>query len=482
MPWPRLTAVLALGLIGASSSLASPFDDHIFVVTSDMANGTGDSAAFDIERPWKSASGLEPTGPGVIVRHFFGRHYVVHRLTGQIQVIDPATFETTLQFSVGEGSNPHDIVVVNNHVAYVSRHASPWLYEVDPTTGDLITMIDLAGFADRDGIPEMSMMALDGHRLFIQLQRLDPDGQPTHPSYLAVLDVRTNQLIDVDPAQAGVQAIELTGLLPSFKMQIDDVARRLYVSEPGVFHDGSGGIDEIDLVNLTALRFITTEAQVALDISGFVLVSPEKGYVITHTDLTLSSHLQPFSRIDGSGLGPELTVSFSQVDYLVHDPITDQLFFPVPEDNGVLVFDATSQELLRNNPIDTGSRPADLVLARAVTPGEATGLRVESRDPETGDLALSYDAGCGAPDHTLVFGPLEEIGAYGYSGQICGIGNLGELEGFNPGPGSYFFLIVANDGNGTEGSYGLDSSQQERPEDTGDPVCGFVQDLSLRCD
>jgi hypothetical protein len=56
---------------------------------------------------------------------------------------------------------------------------------------------------------------------------------------------------------------------------------------------------------------MTTEVQIPLNLTGFVLVSAVKGYVIAHTDIALSSHLQPFSRIDGSPLGPEITYTFA---------------------------------------------------------------------------------------------------------------------------------------------------------------------------
>ncbi len=476
----RLRTLLGLVALGATLDLTHAFDDHVFVVTSDLFTSTGNSAAFDIDSPWSGATGLEPTSTDTIVRHFFGRHYVVHRLFGEIQVIDPNTFATVTQFSVGATSNPRDIVVVDHDSAYVSRHASQLLYEVDPTNGDLKDTIDLGLFADEDGIPEMAMMALDGNHLFVQIQRLDPGTIPVPPSYLAVVDVRTNQLVDTDPAEPGVQAIELSGLAPDYKMQIE--SRRLYVSEPGEFFDPSGGIEEIDLDSLEALGFITTEAQLPLQMTGFVLVSPTKGFALTHTDFALSSHLQPFSRVDGSSLGPELTVAFGQVDYLGYDPETDQLFFPDPGVRGVWVFDATTHDQLTHEPIDTGLGPLDLVIARATTPGEATDLRVQARDPLGGGMSIDYTPACGGADHTIVYGPLESVDEYAYSGQVCGLGNSGEYAGFDPGTGSYFFLVIANDGLGTEGSYGTGTTVGERPESLTDPGCDLVQSLARPCD
>ena len=42
--------------------------------------------------------------------------------------------------------------------------------------------------------------------------------------------------------------------------------------------------------------------------------------------------------------------------------------------------------------------------------------------------------------------------------------------------------VVGTDGVSVEGSYGSASGPVERPEDRGDPVCTFTQELSLRCD
>jgi hypothetical protein len=47
---------------------------------------------------------------------------------------------------------------------------------------------------------------------------------------------------------------------------------------------------------------------------------------------------------------------------------------------------------------------------------------------------------------------------------------------FDPGSGNSFFLIVANDGV-KEGSYGTNSTDDQRPEDVGTPVCDRERDL-----
>jgi hypothetical protein len=136
------------------------------------------------------------------------------------------------------------------------------------------------------------------------------------------------------------------------------------VSAPGDFLDHSGGIEEIDLDGLRSMGFVTSEAIVGPDITAFILVSEEKGYLLAHTDFALSSHLTAFSRIDGSTMG-EIFVTFSLVENLAFDSTTNQLFFPDNgEAPGIRIFDATSDEMLTDAPIPTGLPPSDVVVAR----------------------------------------------------------------------------------------------------------------------
>ena len=355
-------ATFILGTTGSANAV----EDHLFVVTSDFGGTTGSSASIELLPPWSSQTDVEPVGGFATVRTFEGRHYVVNPSpVDDVQVIDPATFDTILRIPTGAGSNPRDILWIGPDKAYVTRLDHTSLLIVNPTTGAEMGAIDLSAFADADGSPEMSMMARDGDRAFIQLQRVDRASEHAlSPSYLAVVDVTTDTLVDVDPDVPGTQAITLAGRRPSYKMQIDAGARRLYVSEPGEFHDGSGGIDEIDLDELRSLGFIATEASLfTLEISGFVLVSEEKGYVISHTDFAESSHLASFRRSDGVAI-EEIHVTYSTVRHLAYDEPTNQLFFLDRGASGVHVFDTETDERLTAMPIATGLPPFDLAISR----------------------------------------------------------------------------------------------------------------------
>jgi hypothetical protein len=128
------------------------------------------------------------------------------------------------------------------------------------------------------------------------------------------------------------------------------------------------------------------------------------------------------------------------------------------------------------------------VHSQAATPGETSGaplapLVVTGIDPDDGSLSLSYQTGCGTVDNNIYYGPLDQVATLGWTGEVCGIGRTGSFHGFNPGPGSWFFVMVGNDGQ-KEGSYGKadlpGGSQPERRPFTGN-ACGVFQSLTHPC-
>jgi DNA-binding beta-propeller fold protein YncE len=344
------------------------FENHVFAVTTDYFT-SGSSAAIEIEPPWPATTGLEPVSADPVVRYAGGRIYVVNRFgADNIQVIDPETFDTIAECSVGAGSNPNDIVVIDEHRAYVTRYETAELYEFDPITCTVLDVIDLSVFADADGIPEMSVMALDGTHLFVQIQRWDRDispWEPVPPSYLAVIDITTNAIVDVDPVAPGVQAIALTGLNPFGQMRIDETERRLYVPEPGVYQTADGGIDAVDLDTFDALGFITTEAQLGGDLGPFDFASFTEGFAVAGAFDFSTYRLVRFSRATGNVLGTLYTTT-GLIPDIECDPPSSQAFLADRRVTapGVHVFDLATGNRLTGAPINVGLPPADLVVVR----------------------------------------------------------------------------------------------------------------------
>ena len=97
------------------------------------------------------------------------------------------------------------MIFVSEDKAYISRYERTHLLIVNPVTGDSLGAVDLSAFADADGLPEVSLLVLYDNHLFVACQRLDRDNGwvPTDVSVIAVVDVVTDQVVDVDANTAG---------------------------------------------------------------------------------------------------------------------------------------------------------------------------------------------------------------------------------------------------------------------------------------
>ena len=119
----------------------------------------------------------------------------------------------------------------------------------------------------------------------------------------------------------------------------------------------------------------------------------------------------------------------------------------------------------------------------AGTPGETSDpalqpLLATGYDDLSGDISVSFATGCDTDDNNIYYGPLSLVSTLGFTGEVCDVGTAGTAV-FNPGVGSYFFLVVGNQAL-AEGSYGRDGGSVERSPFAGN-ACGETQDLSASC-
>ncbi len=130
-------------------------------------------------------------------------------------------------------------------------------------------------------------------------------------------------------------------------------------------------------------------------------------------------------------------------------------------------------------PVEIATTSAAVTSVTVGVPGEASHQSVPAEqmlagyDDSTGFIDLAYTPACDAADHTIYYGDIAGVSTYSYSGAECSIG-VGGSYSFDPGTGSYFFLVVANDGN-EEGSYGKGMLAAERP---GAALCAYSQNLT----
>jgi len=170
---------------------------------------------------------------------------------------------------------------------------------------------------------------------------------------------------------------------------------------------------------------------------------------------------------------------------LSQDPCSDPGNALSPEED----FDGASRGL--DNDGDLAFDMLDSDCAGVVeSPGETAGqglalMEITGHDAGARTMDITYGATCAASENTIVYGPLDQLFLYGYTGVECYCGNT---ESFTwtgyPHPDivdSFFFLIVANDGV-SEGSYGLRTGGIERPWHDWNLVCPMPQELADRCD
>ncbi len=369
-----VTASCGGGGGGTRSSTPPPTGEgaSVFVVTTDF--DTGSFSLFPVGHPEQIARSPGDLHSDAVARTHGGIVYVVNRLGGDnIQAIDPAQGWTTVwQCSVGNGTNPHDILVVAPDKAYVTLYERAGLAIVDPSVGPscagfLRGSIDLSALADADGIPEMDQMALIGERLYVSLERLNRRNffQPTDSSVLAVVDTTSDTLIDVDPTTAPVDGIRLAGTNPFTESQgltVDAVSGDIFTSSVGSFGTiGDGGIERVDTRTNRSAGFIVSETDLGANITDFVLIDAHRAYALL---LGLDS-INRLVRFDPSTRAITATLLTSE-DFLVDiafEPTRRELYVTdrTLARPGIRIFSTGDDREVTATPVDTGLPPFDIV-------------------------------------------------------------------------------------------------------------------------
>lgn len=373
---PKLAAALAGSVLATAAfaqqaaSPAAPFEPPGRLVVaweSPPPAQTGWLQMFAVRPPYAPLQPPMEIDPAAVVRYAGGRLYVVagaaHRSGGRITVVDPRAWAALDAFDLGAAAPPRDIAVVSRRRAYVTRAGAGRLLRLDLATGQAVESVDLSPLAAPDGAVDMGMMAVHDGLLFVQVRR-----GLALPAYIAVVELATETLLDVDPQRPGLQAIELQGTAPQLKMQLMPSAHRLFVSATGEFHD-DGGIEAIDLHALQSLGLVAAEQggdAFGAQVGAFRMLSATHGYLTFSTDLALSSHTFGFSQAGGMELDhwlePDSLHYF--VPHLPYDAATDTIFVPMlaGEQTGVNAFRAETAEPLSDVPIPTTGPISDLIV------------------------------------------------------------------------------------------------------------------------
>ena len=364
---------------------------NLFVSTSDFSTG---STAFLQAGTEEAEINLLGVHSDAVVRFHDGMIYVINRL-GQdnIIVLDAVDVSTPLiQFSVGNGTNPQDIEVVAADKAYITLYERSEVLVVDPRNGTELDRIDLSSFADDDGLPEAAQIVRVGQRIYVSCQRLDRNTTwgPADNSFLAVIDIDSNSLIDVDPEIEGIQGIVLSSPNPNTLIPVD---QSIVVSTVAHFGDRLGGIEIIDTQNNRGSGLAVSEEDLGGDLNGIALVNDERGFAII-SDENFANYVVPFN-LQSRQVGPALqSLSGGYIPDLAVDGnrliVADQGSFSDPNSAGLKIFDATDYSLLRG-PISTGLPPVSIAVLSSDTDLLPTAVaEVAAALPEQSTLGKAY--------------------------------------------------------------------------------------------
>ena len=374
-----LRTIVPMLLLALTVPLCLSAHDFAFITTTDYS--TGSSSVVHLDGSYTTERNVESICSDAVARFFGGLIYVVNRMgCDNIQVLDPMDgFSTVRQFSVGAGSDPHDIAILSETKAYVSRGNETELLIVDPSSGSHLGTIDLSQFSDADGTPEMDCMILVGDLLFVSIQRLDRNNYwlPVAPSYLAVIDTKADTLYDCDMAEPGVQSLELTGTDPFGELHFDPYTGLIYLTTVGWWGMQDCGVELVDPSTLESAGFMLTESAAGGDINDVVCFSATTGYAIV-TDASFDNILVRFDPSTGS-----LTDTlYAPGGYVLTDLEISpggELFLcdRTATDPGIRIYDAATGGAVAGGTIDVGLPPFDILFSvpaqtGAETPAAAT--------------------------------------------------------------------------------------------------------------
>jgi hypothetical protein len=278
----RIIAGAALVVVVIAAAL--PAEEYAFVVTTDYYSAAYYST-IEIGPPRTADVSIAPVSSDPLAYYDVDEDmiFVINRyLADNIQIVEAGQdFSTIGQYSVGNGSNPHDIRLASGTKAYVSRYEWKTLLIVHPYTGDSLGTIDLSPLADADGIPEMDRMEIVGNRLFVTLNNIDRfTWLPAGPGKIAVIDTETDTLIDCDLLAPGIQPITLALPNPYSEIRYDRCRGELVIGCLGAWGVLDGGIETINPVTLESNGVAITETELGGDISDGLFAPDGKGYAV----------------------------------------------------------------------------------------------------------------------------------------------------------------------------------------------------------
>lgn len=347
------------------SSLNLSPQENVYVAAAFFTDPVGSVAAVGLNNPHGVQTALSVTDSSdVVIRSFDGKLFVINRGTSTLQAIDPDSFKTLGNYSVGGASNPQDIVVHNNK-AYITRldaHLATGnkndLWVVNPTNGELITSINLKTFTTNDGerLARAAQMALVGDTLYILLQDLSSDFKATTNGKVVALNTLTDTVMT---------SIALAGRNPTSIVYQADL-NRLFIADTGFFDDSFnndpatafGGIERVNPATNTSDGIVIDDLAFGGYLSSLAFVSPTLGVLTVNASTVASFNPSTLNLLSTSlytsngGFLPELLVDGNGLLWIPERHANS---------NGMVLLDP-SNGAAQGGPFNVGAFPASMTL------------------------------------------------------------------------------------------------------------------------
>ena len=238
-----------------------------------------------------------------------GRPLVINRYNfDNLQGLDPSSgLQTSFQYSLGNGANPHDAVILPSApaaapagLAFVTRYEPPYndVAVMDLEDGSIVDHVDLTPYArNPDHLPRADQALLHDGLLYVTMEDTDLSFTRFMNGRVVVIDPILRQPIDV---------IDLAGQNPFEALEYSQATGLIYVGLAGIFPGRlaqalTGGIEVIDPATRQA-RLLVDDDALGGNVSALALHSADRGYCVV-SDASFHNYVKAFDPTTGEVLG-----------------------------------------------------------------------------------------------------------------------------------------------------------------------------------
>lgn len=342
------------GTCGPGSNVSTPHG-RLVVATEQYGSGGG-ITVIDLETH-QSEINVALTHDDVTVRWFDGDIWIMNRYgADNIMILDGRTYTLKKQFSIrpsaDEPCNPYDLAFLSTCRVYMTCFEQSSVYIIDPTRplGEEIQgFIDLSSLADSDGLPEIAYMAQANGLVYVSVERMDRNNgwKPANPSYIAVLDPRTDELVD---------SFETATSNPTGPFHPIPGTSDLLVATANDWSGNNAGIDRIDTLARTSSNVMDV-SELGGIVSAFHVEQDGCGHALVMVPMTKNTGMVRFCLSPRSVETCVLPGTTTFTDMVQADDgrlfVTDTSY-TTP---GVRIFDSITCVEQTTDPIPTGFGP-----------------------------------------------------------------------------------------------------------------------------